>query len=211
MKVNKKAVLALIVVALAVGVGGAYAATSSPHRSTPAARTDSQSADTRLAARIATAVTAALAPSATHRAADQTSSARTLTNPHGLVRAAIAKALAAHHISTTEADLADLFLNGGIKPDPTLRNAWKPVVRAGADALGISVGSLEVDLANGQSLAEIAAQQGRPPAAVAQAIEGASKTAITKAVADGALSAAAGADVLKLLQTHLPDVLRIHP
>jgi hypothetical protein len=77
--------------------------------------------------------------------------------------------------------------------------------------LGISVGSLEVDLANGQSLAGIAAQQGRSPAAVALAIEGASKTAITKAVADGALSAAAGADVLKLLQTHLPDVLRIHP
>ena len=214
MRMNKKAVLALVVAALGVGVGGAYAATSGPHRSTltpAAARAASQPDDPGLAASIASSVAAALAPSQTDRAAVvPASSTSTPTNLHGLVAAAIAKAVADHHISTTEAALANLFLDGQIKPDAALRNAWRPVVQAAADALGLSVESLEADLAHGESLAEVAGQQGRSPAAVAQAIEGSSRAELATAVADGALSAAASADIVQLLQTHMSDLLGVH-
>ncbi len=210
---NKKAALALVAAALAVGVGGAYAGTSGRHRSTlapPTPRAASQSADRGLAARIASSVTAAL--SSTDRAAAAPSnSAPTPANLHDIVSAAIAKAVADRHISTTEAALANLFLEGEIKPDPALRNAWRPIVQAAAAALGLSVGSLQVELEHGESLAKIAGQQGRPPVAVTQAIEGPTKAALDSAVAGRALSAAARADILALLQTHMNDLLRDHP
>lgn len=212
MKMNKKAALALVAAALAVGVGGAYAGTSGPHRSTPAPptpRATSQSADRGLAARIASSVAAALTPT-DRAAAAPSNSTPTPINLHDLVSAAIAKAVADRHISTSEATLANLFLDGQLKPDPTLRNAWRPIVQAAADALGLSVGSLQVDLEHGESLAKIAGQQGRPPAALAQAIEGSTKAALDRAVADGALNVAARADILELLQTHMNDLLRVH-
>jgi hypothetical protein len=206
-------VLALTVVAVGIGAGGAYAATSGHDQSTPALRAASsmafQHAAPAHAASAGTPWTATHAPLETHRAAADFTP--TLTTPHDLVGAAIAKAFANRHISTTEAALADLFLEHEIKPDPALRNAWRPVVEAAADALGLPVGSLKVDLENSESLAEIAGQQGRSPAAVAQSIEVASRAALAKAVADGALSAAAGADILELQQTNMSDVLRFHP
>lgn len=214
MKMNKKMVLALAAATLGVGAGGAYAATSGPDRSTPApvaASAASQPAAAGLAASIATSVAAALAPSQSDRAAAAPASpAPTPANLHDLVSAAIARAVADRHISTTEAALANLFLDGQIRPDPVLRTAWRPVVQAVADALGLSVGSLEADLAHGMSLADVAGQQGRPPAAVAQAIESSSQAALATAVADGALSAAASADILELLQTHMSDLLEVH-
>lgn len=212
MKMNKKAALALVAGALAVGVGGAYAGTSGPHRFTPAPptpRAASQSADRGLAARIASSVAAALSPT-DRAAAAPSNSTPTPTDLHDLVSAAIAKAAADDHISTTEAALANLLLAGEIKPDPALRNSWRPIVQAAAAALGLSVGSLEVDLEHGESLAKVAGQQGRPSAAIAQAIEGSTKAALDRAVAGGALSAAARADILELLQTHMNDLLKVH-
>ena len=133
---NKKAALALVAAALAVGVGGAYAGTSGPHRTTPAPptpRAASQSADRGLATRIANSVAAALSPT-DRAAAAPSNSTPTPANLHDIVSAAIARAVADRHISTTEAALANLFLEGEIKPDPALRNAWRPIVQAAAAA-----------------------------------------------------------------------------
>ena len=109
------------------------------------------------------------------------------------------------------AGLGALLRNGAMKPDPKLHNAWRPVVRAAAGALGLPVGSLRRDLSNGESLAAIASRQGLSPAAVARAIERSTRAALARAVADGTLSATARADILELLQAHLKDVLRSRP
>lgn len=210
---NKIALACAVAAAVAIGAGGAYAAASPHARPTSAptaAAVKSQranTANTALASSIASLVATAVAPAG----ADTTNATHSVTNLHDLVREAIAKAVADGHISKTEADLADLFLNGAVRPDLALRNAWRPVVQAAADALGVSVAALQVDLANGESLAEIAHQRGRSPAAVAEAIEAASKTALATAVADRAVTAAGSADILDLLRTHLRDVLSLRP
>ena len=75
--------------------------------------------------------------------------------------------------------------------------------RLAAGYLGVTPQTLRSDLASGQTLAQIAAANGKSVSGLAQAIESAAKTRLDKAVANGRITTAREQRLLAELQTRL--------
>jgi hypothetical protein len=82
---------------------------------------------------------------------------------------------------------------------------------AAADYLGLDRASLQAELRQGRSLAEIAAQRGRPAEGLKEALQAAARRELDRRVADGELTPAARDRMLADLPAHIQALIERRP
>lgn len=95
----------------------------------------------------------------------------------------------------------------GFGPDGPGHGPLRIGLDAAARYLGLTPAALRRDLAGGKTLAQVARDQGKSVDGLEQALLDAARARLDRAVADGRLTSAQRADILRGLQQHIGDLV----